>query len=285
MRGVDVSIFNESVDWAALKAAGIEFAICRTGYGKSGFDENFQRNVDEAHKAGLICGAYHYSYALTPSDAAAEAAFCKGIIERAGVMLELPVWFSMTDADEYKARHGFEFTRNHVTNICKAFLDNIAPLNCGIYSNLSWLEDYIDWQSLGCRVWSAQYNSEDNFKGYMWQYTDALQIGGQTFGGNILYDKNAQPQAVQGVAAPVEPTAPASPQSVIQNILANARENASSTATSTTSTPSTPAKPPTAAPSGIQGILANARENAKKSAPESTEDKIKNILSAVRKNK
>ena len=196
MRGVDVSVFNEEIDWAALKAAGIDFAICRTGYGKSNFDENFQRNVEEAHKAGLICGAYHYSYALTPSDAAAEAAFCKGIIERAGVLLELPVWFSMSDADEYKKRHGFEFTRNHVTNICKAFLDNIAPLNCGIYSNLSWLEELIDWKALGCRVWSAQYNAEDNFKGYMWQYTDALQVGGQTFNGNILYDKDAQPQAV-----------------------------------------------------------------------------------------
>ena len=165
MRGVDVSIFNESVDWAALKAAGIDFAICRTGYGKSDFDENFQRNVEEAHKAGLICGAYHYSYALTPAD---------GIIERAGILLELPVWFSMGDADGYKKRHGFDFSKGNVTNICKAFLDAIKPLNCGVYANLSWLEDLIDWQSLGCKIWSAQYNSEDNFKGYMWQYTDAL---------------------------------------------------------------------------------------------------------------
>ena len=284
MRGVDVSVFNEAIDWAALKAAGIDFAICRTGYGKSNFDENFQRNVEEAHKAGLICGAYHYSYALTPSDAAAEAAFCKGIIERAGVLLELPVWFSMSDADEYKKRHGFEFTRNHVTNICKAFLDNIAPLNCGIYSNLSWLEELIDWKALGCRVWSAQYNAEDNFKGYMWQYTDALQIGGQTFNGNILYDKDAQPQAVEGVAAPVQQ--PASPQSTIQNILANARENANQTAA-----PATPAKPAeSAAPakpnqSAIQNILANARDNAgaKKSATESANDKIKNILSGFKR--
>lgn len=284
MRGVDVSVFNEAIDWAALKAAGIDFAICRTGYGKSNFDETFQHNVEEAHKAGLICGAYHYSYALTPSDAAAEAAFCKGIIERAGVLLELPVWFSMSDADEYKKRHGFEFTRNHVTNICKAFLDNIAPLNCGIYSNLSWLEELIDWKALGCRVWSAQYNAEDNFKGYMWQYTDALQVGGQTFNGNILYDKNAQPQAVEGVAAPVQQ--PASPQSVIQNILANARENANQTATSAApATPATTAAPAKPNQSAIQNILANARENAgaKKSATESADDKIKNILSGFKR--
>ncbi len=277
MRGVDVSVFNEAVDWAALKAAGIDFAICRTGYGKSNFDENFQRNVEGAHKAGLICGAYHYSYALTPSDAAAEAAFCKGIIERAGVLLELPVWFSITDADEYKKRHGFEFTRTHVTNICKAFLENIKPLNCGIYSNLSWLEDLIDWQSLGCRIWSAQYNSEDNFKGYMWQYTDALEIGGQTFNGNILYDKNAQPQAVEGVSAPVQQQ-PASTQSVIQNILSNARKE---------DTPAPAAPQPAPAQNAIQNILANARENAsaKKSATESASDKIKNILAGVKKNK
>ncbi|MBR0062212.1 MAG: endolysin, partial [Selenomonadaceae bacterium] len=62
MRGVDVSVFNDPVDWLALKDAGIEFAICRTGYGKNGFDETFQRNVDGAHGVGMKCGAYHYSY-------------------------------------------------------------------------------------------------------------------------------------------------------------------------------------------------------------------------------
>ena len=32
------------VDWQALKDAGIDFAICRTGYGKNGFDETFQQS-------------------------------------------------------------------------------------------------------------------------------------------------------------------------------------------------------------------------------------------------
>ena len=220
MRGVDVSIFNENVDWQAVKAAGIEFAICRTGYGKTGFDENFQHNVEEAHKAGLICGAYHYSYALTPADAVQEAQFCKGIIERAGVLLELPLWFSMADGDNYKERHGFDFSRNNVTAICKAFLDNIKPLNCGVQAQLSWLENYIDWQSLGCEIWSAQWNTEDNFKGRMWQYTDALTIGGQTFNGNILYDKGEQ--AVLGQTATVASAAPQSANDLIHSILSNA---------------------------------------------------------------
>ena len=190
MLGVDVSIFNDLVNWRGLKDAGIDFAICRTGYGKSGLDETFTRNVNSAHDAGLICGAYHYSYALTPSDAAREAAFCKQIISDAGVLLELPVFFDIEDADGYKSRHGFNFSERNVTAICRAFLDTIKPLNAGVYASFSWLDDYIDWQSLGCPIWNAQWGNYDDLKGYMWQYTDSLIIGGKQFDGNVLYDDN-----------------------------------------------------------------------------------------------
>ena len=279
MRGVDVSIFNENIDWRAVKAAGVDFAICRTGYGQSGFDENFQHNVEEAHKAGLICGAYHYSYALTPADAVNEAQFCKGIIERAGVLLELPVWFAMADSDSYKQRHGFDFSRTNVTAICKAFLDAIKPLNCGVHAPLSWLENYIDWQSLGCEIWSAQWNAEDNFKGRMWQYTDALAIDGQNFNGNILYE--AGEQAVLGQSATVASAAPQSTNDLIHSILSNAH------AKEETAQPAKPQGQTSA--SQISGILSNLRpkpqETPTQAAKPSTNDLIHNILSNTKKNK
>ncbi len=81
MKGIDVSEWNGEIDWRAVKAAGVDFAICRSSYGKSKFDPTFQRNVEGAHRAGLICGAYHYSYALTPADARSEAEYCKWLIE------------------------------------------------------------------------------------------------------------------------------------------------------------------------------------------------------------
>ena len=193
MKGVDVSTFNEYVDWHALKDKGIDFAICRTGFGQNGIDETFIRNVVAAHAAGIKCGAYHYSYALTPSAAAQEAIFCKQIIQDSGLLLELPVFFDMEDADGFKKRHDFSFSRRNVTNICRAFLDTIQPLDCGVYASYSWLEDFIDWQSLNCPIWNAQWGSRDFLQGYMWQFTDKLIIGGKPFDGNILYDDNDRP--------------------------------------------------------------------------------------------
>jgi GH25 family lysozyme M1 (1,4-beta-N-acetylmuramidase) len=186
-KGIDVSENNGRVDWQAVADAGQKFAIVRSSYGRYAKDEDFLRNVDGAHTAGLQCGAYHYSYALTPEQARQEARSCKQVIDEAGVLLELPVWFDMEDADSYKRKHCFDFSADNVTAICRAFLDEIKPLDCGVYASLHWFENYIDWQGLGCAVWNAQWSDRDDIKGYMWQYTDNLVIGGKAFDGNILY--------------------------------------------------------------------------------------------------
>lgn len=184
--GIDVSENNGQVDWQAVANAGRQFAIIRCSYGKTGRDSMFAANVAGAHAAGLQVGAYHYGYALTPEEAALEAQNCRAAIDEAGVFLELPVFYDMEDADGYKARNGFDFSGDNITAICRAFLDNIG-LDCGVYASYSWLTNYIDWQRLGCAVWNAQWGDTDDIRGYMWQYTDSLDIGGQLFDGDILY--------------------------------------------------------------------------------------------------
>lgn len=186
-KGIDVSENNGVVDWQAVKKAGIEFAIIRSSYGKNSKDEMFFQNVAGAKAAGLIVGAYHYSYALNIYDAIQEARNCREVIDSTGQLLELPVFFDMEDADGYKQRKGFAFDPAEITAMCKVFIDNIG-LDCGIYASYSWLTDYIDWRSIGCAVWNAQWGRSDDIKGYMWQYTDKLEIGGRLFDGNIKYE-------------------------------------------------------------------------------------------------
>lgn len=195
-KGFDVSENNGYVDFEQAANEGYEFVIVRSSYGKSGKDENFLDNVNRAHAAGLKVGAYHYSYALTPDDALQEAQNCREVIDDAGVLLELPVFFDMEDADGYKARHGFDFSAGNITEICRVFLENIG-LNCGVYASESWLDNYIDWQGLGCSVWNASWYSEqtepnpddnvDGIKGYMWQYTDKAYIAGKYLDADWIY--------------------------------------------------------------------------------------------------
>lgn len=196
--GIDVSENNGVVDWQAVKDAGYDFAIVRCSYGKTGCDSRFIENVNGAHAVGLQVGAYHYGYGLTPYDATIEADNCKEVISEAGVLLELPVFYDMEDADGYKARHGFEFSSDNVTGICRAFLNCMYPLDCGVYASEGWLNNYIDWQSLGCAVWNAAWKNgynptadndgTDGIKGFMWQYTDKAIIGDKEFDADVIYE-------------------------------------------------------------------------------------------------
>jgi GH25 family lysozyme M1 (1,4-beta-N-acetylmuramidase) len=184
MKGIDVSENNGTVDWQAVKDAGIEFVMVHCSYGKSGVDDNFVANVEGAHAVGLQVGAYHYSYALTIADAQLEAVHCRQVINDSGLKLELPIFYDMEDADHWKENHGG--IQDDVTEMCRAFISNLG-LKTGVYASYSWLTSTIDWQSLGCSVWNAQWGETDDIKGYMWQYSDQVVIDGKGFDGNILY--------------------------------------------------------------------------------------------------
>lgn len=183
---LDVSENNGVIDWDSVVDTGVEGVIVRVGYGVSGTeDEMFRQNINAAIEHGLKVGAYWYSYALDVEGAHKEGEACARIISDWGGLLEFPVFFDMEDTDGYKRRHDFAFDAEEITAMCKAFID-ACGLNCGVYASLDWFENYIDWQSLGCAVWNAQWGSDDNINGYAWQFTDSCEIGGKLFDASIF---------------------------------------------------------------------------------------------------
>ena len=180
MNGIDVSQWQGDMDLTPYKDG---FVIIRGGFWTSA-DPWAERNIAKCEKLGIPWGLYWYSYALSEAQARQEAEACLKFL--AGRKPRLGVWFDMEDADGYKRSHGFDFQPDEVTDMCRTFLADIG-LDCGVYASLSWFESYIDWQGLGCAVWNAQWGDEDDIKGYMWQYTDSLNIGGRFFDGNIIY--------------------------------------------------------------------------------------------------
>ncbi len=57
---IDVSHYQGSVDWAAVKAAGIAFAFAKASDGNTSKDTQFKKNWQGMQAAGLPRGAYHF---------------------------------------------------------------------------------------------------------------------------------------------------------------------------------------------------------------------------------
>lgn len=60
LNGVDISAWQEKVNWKKIKNDGIDFAILRAGYGKNASQEDayFATNFKNATAAGLPVGIY-----------------------------------------------------------------------------------------------------------------------------------------------------------------------------------------------------------------------------------
>lgn len=193
LKGIDVSENNGTVDWQAVAAAGMEFALIRLGWGNRHLDGSFADNVNGALAAGLKIGVYYYSYALNVEAAKTEAQFVHEILQSYGVNPELGIWFDMEDADGYKERHGMPDNQT-ITAMCSAFictLNEAGYQHVGIYASYTWLTSVIETDQIADYVpyWNAQWNSSNDFpRARMWQYTDSLNVNGQTFDGNEYYE-------------------------------------------------------------------------------------------------
>ena len=175
--GFDISENNtlDLTDFKTMKEEGAEFIIIRSSYGWSYEDEDFRRHCELADEVGLRKMAYHYSYAKNLETAKYEAERCRKVIESAGVGLEM-VFYDL----EEPSLIGW------ATEAAEVFMKELG-LNCGIYANLHWMENYIDWARLNCPIWVAQYNSRCDLKGYIWQFTDAYRIRGKYVDGNYMF--------------------------------------------------------------------------------------------------
>ena len=58
--GIDVSSYQEEIDWKGMAKEGFSFAFIKASEGSSHVDPAFKEHWKKAHAAGLACGAYHF---------------------------------------------------------------------------------------------------------------------------------------------------------------------------------------------------------------------------------
>lgn len=196
LKGMDVSKFQGEIDWEKAKAAGIDFAIIRCGFGGEwdGQEENWaqddpqwRRNADECTRLGIPFGAYLYSYATTVEEARSEADHVARLLgltappqeglddyTTAPYRLSYPVYYDLED------KYISGVFPSEMAEITQAFFDRLTEYGYtgaqGLYASRNWVRArmtdpaFDKWRD---NLWIARFSDDLDYAGTydMWQCT------------------------------------------------------------------------------------------------------------------
>ena len=188
--GVDVSSYQAEIDMNVLKEQNIEFIYIKATEGSNTQDERFAENWNNAKKAGLLSGAYHFfSY---DSEGRTQA---ENYINTVGPDMEgrlLPV----VDVEYYGDKEQNPPEKDDVIRELRIYLEiieeeyGIKPL---IYTRLDIYDKYLKGEFDEYKKWISSlytpisWNYKDDW--YIWQYLNRGELEGYT-GGERYIDLN-----------------------------------------------------------------------------------------------
>jgi GH25 family lysozyme M1 (1,4-beta-N-acetylmuramidase) len=182
--GIDVSYYQGDIDWAQVKAAGVEFVFVRLGSrnsqdGTLTEDRNAKENLAGAKAAGLKIGAYFFSQAVNPEEAKEEAALAVEVL--GNTKLDLPLAY---DWEIYKADGRTKTVTQEILLSCiKTFCTAVesAGYKSMVYFNLELSKTLLDPEQIAqYPFWFAQYADfpELPYNMAFWQYSDSGTVPG-----------------------------------------------------------------------------------------------------------
>ncbi|WP_163228091.1 GH25 family lysozyme [Bifidobacterium choloepi] len=221
MKVIDVSKWQGEIDWAKVKAAGVDAAIIRLGYGNGTEDPRLAENIAGAQKVGMPLGFYLYSYADTAALARTEADWIVTLLKkynitswRLPIFYDLEEWGSWDETDrngKVIATHYQPTTVAGWSTIINAFYGRINQhgyTNTYLYTYRAMANAYFDNAAKAKVSWIAEYNPTTTytFPGYSggrgWQYTSSASVNGisgnvdmSAFDEHIFWDANSRSTA------------------------------------------------------------------------------------------
>lgn len=176
-KGIDVSFYQTNINWQAVKADGIDFAMVRV-LGQNGIDEQFASHAAGAAAAGLKLGVYAFAYAQTTDAAIAEA---NKVIE---AIMDYPVSYPVVYDVESSLLSSL--TPAQLADNINAFCSTIqaAGYHPMLYSNNYWLTSKIDMSRVNYDVWVAHHSATYTWNNpAMWQASSTGTVNG--INGNV----------------------------------------------------------------------------------------------------
>lgn len=177
LRGIDVSRWQGSIDWQAVRGMAVEIAYIKSSEGADYIDPYFERNYSGAQSAGVKCGFYHFMTAISETAARAQAEYFARVISgkrfQARPAADLPYDRRLSAA---------AFTR-----VCAAFLERVEELTGVtpmIYSSAYGAREYLLEPLNKYPLWVANYGvgtPESNPRWARWtgfQYSETGRVAG-----------------------------------------------------------------------------------------------------------
>lgn len=184
-KGIDVSRYQEEIDWSKVAASDVEYAFIRLGIrgyteGEIKEDETFEDNINGALDNGIKAGVYFFTQAVSVEEAEEEAQFVLDAIEPYDVTYPVVLDVEAVNQDNARTK---DLTKEERTEYCIAFCEMIkqAGYTPMIYGNLKTFMLMLDMEKLeDYDKWFAYYDTELYFpyNVRVWQYTDTGVVDG-----------------------------------------------------------------------------------------------------------
>ena len=180
--GIDVSYHNGDINWAKVRAAGVEYAIIRVGNrgyesGKLCVDSKYKEYIKNAQANGIKVGVYFFSQAVNEAEALEEASLTLSLIK--GYNLDLPVVIDWETDVGYRTYSGI--SRTTMTNLISVYCDTIEKYG---YEAMVYMckDDFLNRINTNAirsryKTWVAWYFSEyatNNYCSNFFKYGDLM---------------------------------------------------------------------------------------------------------------
>lgn len=181
--GIDVSFYQGVIDWEAVAADGIEFAMIRCGYrgsetGEMVVDEQFENNIQGALDAGLDVGVYFFSQSTGAIEAAEEANFVLNLID--GYNITMPVAFDWEPLEGSRAE---DIDRSELTASAVVFCEMVKDAGytpCVYLYRYTGYYEYMMERLADYELWVGALGTWPDFyyEHLLWQFSMTGRVNG-----------------------------------------------------------------------------------------------------------
>lgn len=177
--GIDVSRWQEDVDYTKVKEAGCDFVIIRIG----GFDDGsqytdkfYKNNITYAKEAGLKVGIYWHAEENSAEQVKENVDYMMKVLD--GEELDFPIAYDWEDFSHFPK---YAMNLHDINHCFETFCNAVRSYgyDACLYSSRNFLEKV--WTNENQHpVWLANYTSTTGYSGdyYMWQHSNTGSVPG-----------------------------------------------------------------------------------------------------------